>query len=134
MVREVSEVAPSAVYQPSTKSAAVDTSVATGIKKATNDVKPSEPAELELSLDLEVIKRAAETVSSFIQTVSRDVRMSFDETLNRPVMTVTDSKTNELIRQIPSEDLVAIARFLEAQGSDPVKNEAIAGILFADQS
>ena len=43
----------------------------------TVELDTSRPSELELTFDLEVVKRAAETVSSFIETVSRDVRVLF---------------------------------------------------------
>ena len=99
------------------------------------DVAPkaeaSKPAELELKFDLEVVERAAATVASFIESVSTSVRVAFDEQIDTPIFTVVDSETSEVIRQIPSEDLVAIARFLESQDIDPVGSKALAGVLIS---
>lgn len=99
----------------------------------TVELDTSRPSELELTFDLEVVKRAAETVSSFIETVSRDVRVAYDDTISRSVFTVVDAETSEVIRQIPSEDLVAIARFLEAQGLESSDRKALAGVLLSEE-
>lgn len=96
---------------------------------ATADV--SKPAELDLKFDLEVVERAAATVASFIESVSTSVRVAFDEQIDTPIFTVVDSETSEVIRQIPSEDLVAIARFLESHDVDPVGSKALAGVLIS---
>lgn len=99
----------------------------------TVELDTSRPSELELTFDLEVVKRAAETVSSFIETVSRDVRVAYDDTISRSIFTVVDAETSEVIRQIPSEDLVAIARFLEAQGLESSDRKALAGVLLSEE-
>lgn len=91
----------------------------------------SKPAELELEFDLEIVERAAATVASFIESVSTSVRVAFDEQIDSPIFTVVDAETSEVIRQIPSEDLVAIARFLESQDVDPVGSKALAGVLIS---
>ena len=45
-------------------------------------------------------------------------------------MTVTDRDTNELIRRIPSEDLISLARFVERQTADSeITAEKIKGVL-----
>ena len=94
-------------------------------------LETSRPSELELDFDLEVVERAAETVASFIENVSTSVRVAFDQQIDTPIFTVVDAETSEVIRQIPSEDLVAIARFLETHDVDPVGSEALAGVLIS---
>ncbi len=94
----------------------------------------SKPAELELEFDLEVVERAAETVGSFIEQVTRSVRVAYDQHIDTPIFTVVDAQTSEVIRQIPSEDLVAIARFLETHDVNPVGSKALAGILISAES
>ena len=94
-------------------------------------VEASRPAELELAFDLEVVERAAETVANFIENVSTSVRVAFDQQIDTPIFTVVDAETSEVIRQIPSEDLVAIARFLETHDVDPIGSKALAGVLIS---
>ena len=91
----------------------------------------SQPAELDLTFDHDVVERAAATVASFIENVSTSVRVAFDEQIDTPIFTVVDAETAEVIRQIPSEDLVAIARFLETHDVDPVGSKALAGLLIS---
>ena len=94
----------------------------------------SKPAELDLTFDHEVVERAAATVASFIENVSTSVRVAFDEQIDTPILTVVDAETAEVIRQIPSEDLVAIARFLAAHDVDAVGSKALAGVLISAES
>ena len=101
------------------------------VADVTPKAEPSKPAELELQFDLEVVERAAATVATFIESVSTSVRVAFDEQIDTPIFTVVDAETSEVIRQIPSEDLVAIARFLESQDIDPVGSKALAGVLIS---
>ena len=105
--------------------------VANTAQSAEPKAEPSKPAELELEFDLEVVERAAATVASFIESVSTSVRVAFDEQIDTPIVTVVDAETSEVIRQIPSEDLVAIARFLETHDVDPVGSKALAGVLIS---
>ena len=126
-----------AIISPPAADSARGVSVDATPKARPADVKGadvSKPAELELTLDLEVVQRAAETVSQFIETVSRDLHVAYDDSIDMPIFTVVDSETNEVIRQIPSEDLVAIARFLESQGVGPSGAETLAGILLSEET
>ena len=120
----------SAIKTPETASRPVANTAQSAEPKA----EPSKPAELELEFDLEVVERAAATVASFIESVSTSVRVAFDEQIDTPIFTVVDSETSEVIRQIPSEDLVAIARFLETHDVDPVGSKALAGVLISAES
>ena len=106
---------------------------ASAVESATPKAEASKPAELELEFDLEVVERAAATVASFIESISTSVRVAFDEQIDTPIFTVVDAETSEVIRQIPSEDLVAIARFLETHDVDPVGSKALAGVLISTE-
>ena len=117
----------SAVKTPETGSRPVASTAQSAEPKS----EPSKPAELELEFDLEIVERAAATVASFIESVSTSVRVAFDEQIDTPIFTVVDAETSEVIRQIPSEDLVAIARFLETHDVDPVGSKALAGVLIS---
>ena len=84
-----------------------------------------------MEFDLRVVERAAETVGNFIEHVTRSVRVAYDTQIDSPIFTVVDAQTSEVIRQIPSEDLVAIARFLETHDVNPVGSKALAGVLIS---
>lgn len=60
----------------------------------------------------EAVKQAVETIQQVVETMTRDLRFSFDDDLNRTVIKVVDTKTDEVIRQIPAEEVLEIARSL----------------------
>jgi len=60
---------------------------------------------------------AVSRISDFVQTVKRDLRFSVDETTGRTVVKVIDSETDQVVRQIPADEVLAIAENLqELQG------------------
>lgn len=131
MVTEISGASIASHIQSAVRATDVAPKRAAQVVEGAPAAEPSKPAELELKFDLEVVERAAATVASFIESVSTSVRVAFDEQIDTPIFTVVDSETSEVIRQIPSEDLVAIARFLETHDVNPVGSKALAGVLIS---
>jgi flagellar protein FlaG len=56
------------------------------------------------------IKQAVADLQSFVQGLDRDLSFRLDESIDRSIITVRDANTNELVRQIPAEEIVEIAR------------------------
>lgn len=71
------------------------------------------PARAETVKDL---GSAVEEVELEAQRLNRSIRFSVDEGSGRTVIRVIDRETDELIRQIPPEDFLAIAESLREQG------------------
>jgi flagellar protein FlaG len=63
-----------------------------------------DPAQLQ-----EAVRRAQDAVSQF----ASNLRFSVDKDTGKTVIKIVDSQTNQVIRQIPSEELLAIARNLD---------------------
>ncbi|MEW6313217.1 MAG: flagellar protein FlaG [Pseudomonadota bacterium] len=61
----------------------------------------------------EQVKRAAEMINKTIQSFSRGLEFSVDEETDKTVVRVVDTQTNEVIRQMPSEEVLAIAKALD---------------------
>ncbi|MBI3344680.1 MAG: flagellar protein FlaG [Gammaproteobacteria bacterium] len=59
------------------------------------------------------IGKAVSAINSYIQTLRRDLHFTIDEETDRTIIRVVDSETQEVIRQIPSEEVLALARSLE---------------------
>ena len=74
----------------------------------------TEPPKLNLPPSEEVFA-AADSVTAFLQenTSTRSLKISMNEALDRAVFTVVDSETNEIVRHIPSDEVVAMAEFIE---------------------
>jgi flagellar protein FlaG len=91
-------------------------------KLSPNDLEGSRPAPVVSqeppTLDVpssEEVFAAADRVTAFLQenNSTRSLRISMNETLDRAVFTVVDSETNEIVRHIPSDEVVAMAEFIE---------------------
>lgn len=62
------------------------------------------------------LSSVVESLNDYAQSVKRDLQFSVDETSGRTVITVKDSETEEIIRQIPPESAVALASHLGSEG------------------
>lgn len=58
------------------------------------------------------LSQAVSEINSYVQTIRRELQFSIDETLGRTVIKVLDADTHEVVRQIPSEEVLALARHL----------------------
>lgn len=79
------------------------------------------------------VRQAAEDVAQYVDSVARSLQISVDGELEKPIVTVLDTNTEEVVRQIPSEEIVAIAKFLRSQGAEMAGKETISGILLNQQ-
>ena len=84
------------------------------------------------SAGAERVADAARDLSQFIQTVNRSLQISVDSELGSTIITVVDSETDEVIRQIPQEELVEIARFIAQQRAEMSAEESPVRGLFMD--
>jgi flagellar protein FlaG len=60
------------------------------------------------------VQRAVTRLNDYVQSFQRDLVFSVDSELGRPVVRVIDSSTHEVIRQIPNEVALRLARNLNA--------------------
>ncbi|MEZ5529429.1 MAG: flagellar protein FlaG [Porticoccaceae bacterium] len=60
----------------------------------------------------EEIVQAVTQIADYVQSISRDLQFRVDEQIGTTVITVVDSKTDEIIRQIPAEEAVSLARYI----------------------
>jgi len=91
--------------------------VANTVIKDPNVVKESQPSK-------EVIAKAAEQIQGFVKEMGRSLSFSVDETTGYNVVKVVNPETQEVIRQLPSEELLKIARNMEVWNSVLVNQKA----------
>jgi flagellar protein FlaG len=72
----------------------------------------------EANPDREAVDEAVSSMNSFVQNLQRDLQFEVDLDLGQTVISVVDRSTNEVIRQIPSEEAVARAQRLQEQFED----------------
>ena len=68
----------------------------------------------------EELQSAVSKINDYVQNIQRSLQFTVDEESGKDVVTVLDTETEEIIRQYPSEEVLAFARQLAQQ-----KEEAI---------
>ena len=58
------------------------------------------------------VKEAVGNLNDFVQKLNRTLQFSVDEESGRTVIKVVDSETKQIIRQIPPEEVLALAQNL----------------------
>lgn len=64
------------------------------------------------------IETATREVESFLQVQNRNLTFSVDEETNRSVVTVTDSASGDVIRQIPTDEVLKLAERIKSLQED----------------
>ena len=78
----------------------------------TPEQKQAEKSE-ELRKKTEDAKQISETLDRIISTFNKDIRIRFDERWDGPVTQVIDTRTQDVIRQIPPEELLRVAERIQ---------------------
>ncbi|MEK8090573.1 flagellar protein FlaG [Thermithiobacillus plumbiphilus] len=61
----------------------------------------------------EAVKEAVRGVNEALRMLSRSIEFSVDEDTGRQLVKVVDQETKQVLRQIPSEEMLAIAKGLD---------------------
>lgn len=72
----------------------------------------------------EQVQQAVDQIQNFTDKAAKNLKFSIDEDTGKTVVKVLDSKTQEVIRQFPSEEAISIARTLDK----------VQGLLFSDKA
>ncbi len=73
---------------------------------------------------MEQLEKAIDSVREYIKPFNSDLQFSVNDDTNKVIVTVVDSETKEVIRQIPSEEMLAIAKALDSIKGLFVKQQA----------
>ena len=83
---------------------------------------PPEPKPAEVTS--ENLQKVVEKLNEHVQKIQRDLQFSVDDASGRTIVRVINSETEEVVRQIPSEEVLRISRNIEEQLAD------VTGLLF----
>ena len=107
----------------------VSTKAVADVEKARSD------ASAAIASSAAEIREAAESLRVNVQQVEPALKITVDDAVDIPVVTVVDQASNKVIRQIPNEEVVALARFIESQNFDDYSSKsALRGVLLDDRS
>ena len=90
------------------------------------EAKPAPQSALQRTEQIEAV---VEKLSDFAQSLSRALTFSVDDITGQTVIVVTDDETDEVVRQIPSEELLELARKLQELEDSQQKLDNSAGNL-----
>ena len=96
----------------------VPSPAAAGAKVATGDepariVSPLTPQAVSQDLRA-AVKAAAAQIDSYLKSVGREVQFRVDDDTGMTVVTVRATATGDVIRQIPNEEVLQLARSLKS--------------------
>lgn len=80
--------------------------------------------------NLEVLRVAAKELNEFVEKIQTNLNFSVDEGSGRSVITVTDTQTGDVIRQIPAKEVLAVANLIRESSAADIDK---VGLLLADQ-
>jgi flagellar protein FlaG len=93
------------------------------LNATTNTVQQAQQAE-KPEVSPEKLQAAVEKMNELMQSGNRSLRFSVDDTADRVVVKVMDLETEEVVRQIPSEETLKFSEFLEG----------MVGLIFDDKA
>ena len=85
---------------------------------ATEPVKELPPAEMA------ELEKAVENLNHALQDIKRELRFSVDDDTGRTIVKVINADTDEVVRQIPSEQLLNAVRHMDQQAGLLLDTEA----------
>jgi len=80
--------------------------------RPTQTAPPPVSVEKPAAINSAAVRRAVEEVRRIVAPLAQDVQFTVDDETGKTVIRVVDSATKEVLRQIPSEEMVEIARTL----------------------
>ncbi|AMK77768.1 MULTISPECIES: flagellar protein FlaG [Methylomonas] len=81
----------------------VSSSISNQEQDKQNEAKPS----------FDSVKKAADKGNSLLQSVNRNLQFKVDDSTKELVVKVVDSETGDVVRQIPSEEMLAFIRRMQ---------------------
>ena len=91
-------------------------------------VKLQAPEKVDLGFDAKELRQnlqeAIDRLNQQLKANGRDLSFQMDEEINRPIITVRNIETGEVVRQIPSEEIIRMAHSLE-EGKGLLFNESL---------
>lgn len=83
------------------------------VSVAVENLTEAKPAAREAE---SAVHAAAKQIESYLKSIGRALEFRVDSDTGRTVVTVRNSATGEVVRQIPSEEALELARHLERYG------------------
>lgn len=103
-------------YQPAVKVNLPDNAHANAANASASPVAPVSVQAVQQPVaapKAQEVKESVEKINKTVQAMARNLQFSVDESTQMSVVKVVDVETKDVIRQIPSEEVLAIAKALD---------------------
>jgi flagellar protein FlaG len=87
-------------------------SLSQGKRQTLTDGGNAVPHSHELPVGREQLDSAIRDIEKFLGSVERKLEFRVDNEIGRTVITVRDAQTDEVVRQMPTQEVVEMARYL----------------------
>jgi flagellar protein FlaG len=77
---------------------------------------PASGKELPPAPEIQTVERAVSQIKDFLSNSQRQLNFQLDDTSGRTIIRVTNPETGEVIRQIPSEEVLRLAASIRTSG------------------
>ncbi|MDH5181189.1 MAG: flagellar protein FlaG [Gammaproteobacteria bacterium] len=101
--------------------------VVTTIEMRQEFAESQEATAEQIEVTQETLQRVTSELKDFAQNMHRDLNFHVDDITGRVVIRVVDGTTDEVIRQIPQEEVLALARRLSDMLEDSPKGMLLEG-------
>lgn len=81
---------------------------------------PQDAAAATTEVDVEQLTAAIHSITEFLDKFDRKLEFKLDSTTGHTIITVLDAETDEIVRQIPAKEVVAMAHYLAEASPDVV--------------
>ena len=106
------------------RAAAAAYASATAATSSRGTEQPHEAPANVPSIDAKMFETAVKDLRQRAQNLQRSLQFSIDESSGRTVIRVVDRETQEVIRQIPEQEVLALAARLKTSAGVLVQDEA----------
>lgn len=94
--------------------------------------KTTEVRKMDPEREAQAIQEAADQIGQFLNIMNSDLNIAVDRDVNRTVVKVVNRTNDEVIRQIPSEEVLSLMRRMSEIASQSAGGAS--GMLLSDQA
>lgn len=120
-IGKVDSVDLAALRQAAVSAPMTQAPTATPAQRATLDNPVFPPAQ---AVSREAVDAAVRSANAYVQSVSTNIQFTLDRDTGRTIVKMVDSQTEEVLRQIPSEEMLAISRSIDRMQGLLINREA----------
>lgn len=119
MSSQIALVANEPVRASTTRASGSDAAVnrAGGQQVAEQIIRNASASPESVAREAPELQAAVDTVRKFVSSVQRELQFTVDEDSGRTIITVIDSESGKIVRQIPPEEVLQIAETVASGGN-----------------